>query len=190
MKDRAGKYAEEQEKQITEDIDASMTDFLKWIESINNRKIGDRALSINVERLKRLNCDMHDDVEGYIKRHFEERLIPTDSEIINILAETDDKKRKKNFDAFFERIKHEAVNELIKKMDESVARQSDSVEREIKNRIDEVQSSMQEELNALRELQTAQQTEVSALKAKQLKYMYQAELCDTMSEELKRAENH
>lgn len=188
IRERAANFAREQEEQITKDIDDSMTEFLEWIESINSKKIGGRALSINVERLKRLNRDMHDDVEGFIGRQLNERLVSTDNEVTNILAEPDDKKRKKNFDDFYERIKREAVRELIKKIEESVERQSDSVEREIKNRMDEVQSSMQGELKALRELQTAQQSEASALKEKQLEYMYYLDLCDTMDEELKRAE--
>lgn len=188
MKERARKYAQKQEAEILQDIDDSMKDFLDWLEKINSQKIGGRTLSINVERLQRLNRDMHDDVEGFIGRRLDERLVPTDSEVSSILAERDDKKRKKNFDAFYDRIKRDAVRALIKEIETSVDKQNDSIEREIQNRMDEVQSSMNTELEALQDLQMAQKAEASEVATKQVEYLYRENLTFIMSAELKKAE--
>ncbi|MBR4695472.1 MAG: hypothetical protein IKO94_05265, partial [Selenomonadaceae bacterium] len=68
MRDKAKKDAKEQEEAIIHEIDDSMSGFLQWIEEINHRKIDGRALGINIDRLKKLNKDMHDDVVGFIGR--------------------------------------------------------------------------------------------------------------------------
>ena len=130
---------------------------------------------------------MEDDVVGFIGRRLDDRLVATDSQVSVILAEPDDAKRKKNFDDFYDRIKHDAIRELIKEVESAVDRQSDSIEREIQLRMNEVQSSMKDELNALEELKEAQKSQKSEIFKKQAEYMYYEDLCDIMDENLKRA---
>ena len=187
MREKAKKEAKKQEQEIIKEINDSMSEFLNWLEGINSRKVGGRALSINIDRVKKLNKDMEDDVVGFIGRRLDDRLVATDSQVSVILAEPDDAKRKKNFDDFYDRIKHDAIRELIKEVESAVDRQSDSIEREIQLRMNEVQSSMKDELNALEELKEAQKSQKSEIFKKQAEYMYYEDLCDIMDENLKRA---
>ncbi|MBR3457555.1 MAG: hypothetical protein IKH16_05300 [Selenomonadaceae bacterium] len=188
MRDKAKKDSKEQEEAIIHEIDDSMSGFLQWIEEINHRKIDGRALGINIDRLKKLNKDMHDDVVGFIGRRLDERLVSTDSELATILGDPNDESRKKNFGKFYDRIRKDAIRALIKEVEEAVEKQSSSIEQEIQIRMKEVQSSMRDELRALEDLQKTQRSQKSDLAIRQVDYMYHADLCDTMSEQLGKAE--
>lgn len=186
MRKRSDKDAKKQEEDIITDTNETMEEFIKWIQNdVNKRKIGGKTLSINIDKIRELNDDLRKKIVGFIGKRLADRLIQTDPEVSTILAEYDDAKRKKNFDAFYEDRKREAIRELIKEIETSVREQSDNIEREIQNRIKELNNSMTQETQALEELRKLKSQEDSRLAEKQVEYMYYADLCGIMFNELK-----
>lgn len=184
MKKRADEDARKQEADILKDINETMEDFIDWIKDENKNKYGGISLNINIDRIEKLNNDLRDDVVGFIGRKLSDRLVMTDKELDRILAEPDDGKRSKNFNDFYDRIFRDAIRELIKTIETSVKKQSESIEAEIQIRLKEVNRSLEREVKEFEELQAAVKSEGDALARKQIEYMYQDGLCDVMLKEL------
>ena len=104
---------------------------------------------------------------------------------INQIEELNEALRKKNFDDFYVARKREAIRALIEEIETSVREQSDSIEREIQNRIKELDNNMQQEARAFDDLRKMKIEQDSRLAAKQVEYMYYENLCDIMFDELK-----
>ena len=187
MRKRATEDAKKDEADCLKDIDENIQYFIKLLEEVNSKKYGGRSLNINIDRIKEINGKLRDEVVGFVGRKFDNRLVATDREVAVILEERDNAKRKKNFEAFYQRIRKEALRELIEKIETAVREQSDSIELEIKNRLREVNNNMNEETNAFDELQRIKEQENSQLAIKQIEYMYYDNLCDIMFENLKSA---
>lgn len=185
MRNRSATEAKKQEEDIITDINESMEDFIKWLEDVNKQKIGGRNLNINIDKIKELNEDLRKKVVGFIGKKLDDKLVMTDPEVSTILAELDDAKRKKNFDEFYSNRLHEAIREMIKEIETSVREQSNAIEREIQNRINELNSNMAQETRAFEEIKSLKDKEDSRLAEVQVDYMYYANLCDIMFDELK-----
>lgn len=185
MRQRSDREAQEQENDIITDTNETLDEFIKWIEGVNKTKIGGKNLNINIDKIKELNDALRKKIVGFIGKKLNDRLVMTDPEVSTILAETDNAKRKRNFDDFYNARKREAIRELIKEIETSVREQSESIEREIQNRIKELNNTMAQETQAFEELKKLKEQEDSQLARKQIEYMYYAELCDIMFDELK-----
>ena len=185
MRTRSAAEAKSQEEDIIKDTNETMTEFIEWIRKVNKQKIGGRTLNINVDKIKELNDTLREKIVGFIGKKLDDKLVMTDPEVSTILAETDDAKRKKNFDDFYEKRKREAIRELITEIETSVREQSAAIEREIQNRINELNNNMTQETRSFEELKKLKAQEDSRLAEKQLEYMYYANLCDIMFDELK-----
>lgn len=184
MKKRADEEAKKQEADIIQDINETMEDFIDWIKDENKNKYDGVSLNINTDRIEKLNNDLRDDVVGFIGKKLSDRLVMTDKELDRILSEPDDGNRNKNFNDFYDRILRDAIRELIKTIEESVKKQSESIEAEIQIRLKEVNRSLEREVKEFEELQAAVKSEGDALARKQIEYMYQDALCDVMMNEL------
>lgn len=185
MRNRSAADAKKQEEDIITDINESMKDFIKWLEDVNRQKIGGRNLNINIDKIKELNEALRKKVIGFIGKRLDDKLVMTDPEVSTILAETDDAKRKKNFDDFYDNRLREAIREMIKEIETSVREQSEAIEREIQNRINELNNNMAQETRAFEEIKKLKDKEDSRLAEVQVDYMYYANLCDIMFDELK-----
>lgn len=185
MRNRSATDAKKQEEDIITDINESMKDFIKWLEDVNRQKIGGRNLNINIDKIKELNEALRKKVVGFIGKRLDDKLVMTDPEVSTILAETDDAKRKKNFDDFYDNRLREAIREMIKEIETSVREQSDAIEREIQNRINELNNNMAQETRAFEEIKKLKDKEDSRLAEVQVDYMYYANLCDIMFDELR-----
>lgn len=185
MRNRSATDAKKQEEDIITDINESMKDFIKWLEDVNRQKIGGRNLNINIDKIKELNEALRKKVVGFIGKRLDDKLVMTDPEVSTILAETDDAKRKKNFDDFYDNRLREAIREMIKEIETSVREQSEAIEREIQNRINELNNNMAQETRAFEEIKKLKDKEDSRLAEVQVDYMYYANLCDIMFDELK-----
>lgn len=184
MRTKSGNDANKQEEDIIKEINETMTEFIKWLQDVNKKKYGGRTLNINIEKIKSLNLELHNKVVGFIGKKLDDKLVQTDSEVSIILAEPNDKKRKKNFDDFYQARLRDAIRDLIKMIEVSVREQSESIEQEIKNRIQEVNNSMNEETKAFEELQQMKAEENSRVAEKQIECMYYENLCDIMYDQL------
>ena len=185
MTQRAETNAAEEEKQIVDNVNKTMTEFIDWLKDVNKTKIGGKNLDINIDKIRELNEDLRKKIVGFIGNRLRNRLIPTDKEVSTILGELDDAKRKKNFDNFYAARMHEAIQDLVTEIENSVAEQSEAIEREIQNRIKELNNTMEQETRALEDLKKLKEQEDSRLAEKQVEYMYYADLCDIMFDELK-----
>lgn len=185
MRQRSDKEAREQENDIITDTNETLDEFIKWIQDVNKTKIGGKNLNINIDKIKELNEALRKKIVGFIGKKLDDKLVMTNPEVSTILAETDKATRKKNFDDFYKARKREAIRELITEIETSVREQSESIEREIQNRIRELNNNMAQETQAFEELKKLKEEEDSRLAEKQIEYMYYAELCDIMFNELK-----
>lgn len=185
MRKRSATDAKKQENDIIDDVNETMEEFIKWIQDVNKKKIGDKNLNINVTQIKKLNEDLRKKIVGFIGNKLDDKLVMTDPEVSTILAERDANKRKKNFDDFYNKRKREAIRQLIKEIESSVRSQSDSIEREIQNRIMELDNNMRQEARAFDDLRKMKVEQDSRLSGKQIEYMFYVNLCDIMFDELK-----
>lgn len=185
MRDRAKKNAATEEGQIVDNVNKTMTEFIEWLKDVNRTKIGGKNLDINLDKIRELNEELRKKIVGFIGTKLENRLVQTDNEVSMILAELDDAKRKKNFDDFYAARMHDAIQDLITEIENSVAEQSEAIEREIQNRIKELNNTMEQETRALEDLKKLKEQEDSRLAERQVEYMYYADLCDIMYDELK-----
>ena len=185
MRTRATNEAKKDEADCLKDIDENIQYFVKLLEEVNSKKYGGRSLNININRIKEINDKLHGEVVGFIGRKLDNRLVKTDKELSLILEENDKNKRKKNFNDFYQRVRRDAIRALIEKIETAVREQSESIEREIQNRLKEVNNNMNEETQAFEELQKVKEEENSRIAEKQVEYMYYENLCDIMFDQLK-----
>lgn len=185
MRDRAKKNAAEEEQKIVDNVNKTMTEFIEWLRDVNRTKIGGKNLDINIDKIRELNDDLRKKIVGFIGTKLEDRINSSDKDVSTILGEHDDAKRKKNFDAFYTARMNEAIRDLIDEIESSVREQSDAIEREIQNRIKELNNTMAQETRALEDLKKLKEQEDSRLAERQVEYMYYADLCDIMYDELK-----
>ena len=185
MRKRATTEAGQQEEDIIADVNESMAEFINWVEGINKQKIGGKNLNINISKIRELNENLRRKIVGFIGNRLNDKIVMTDPEVSTILAERDKDKRKKNFDDFYQRRKREAIRALINEIETSVREQSEAIEREIQNRIRELNNNMDQETRAFEELKKLKEKEDSRVAEKQIEYMYYADLCDIMFDELK-----
>ena len=185
MRTRSATEAAKEEGDIIDDVNETMKEFIKWIREINKQKIGGRSLNLNINQIEELNESLRKKIVGFIGKKLEDRLIMTDPEVSTILAERDVAKRKKNFDDFYVARKRDAIRTLIREIETSVREQSDSIEREIQDRIKELDNNMQQEARAFDDLRKMKIEQNSRLAEKQVEYMYYENLCDIMFDELK-----
>ena len=100
------------------------------------------------------------------------------------MKEPDDKTRKKNFDDFVERVRKSAVRDLIQTIEDTVKEQSDAIDREIRSRLHEVNSGMEEEMQAYQELRELKEKRAEELVVRQSEYMFEQTLCDMILDEV------
>ena len=185
MRKRATTDSKKDEESIIVDVNETMTEFIKWVQDVNKQKIAGKNLNINIDKIKELNEELRNKIIGFIGKKLDDKFVMTDPQVSTILAERDATKRKKNFDSFYVERRREAIREMIKEVETSVREQSESIEREIQNRIRELNNNMAQETQALEELKKLKEQEDSRVAEKQVEYMYYADLCDTMFDELK-----
>ena len=117
-------------------------------------------------------------------QRMEDRLVHTDRELSLILQERDKATRDKNFDDFVERVRKSAIRDLIEIIQEAVKAQSDVIDREIRGRLQEVNSSMEEEIKKYQELRELKEKRAEEMAARQSEYMFEHTLCDLLLDEV------
>ena len=185
MKERSNESSSKTEKNIMEYINRSMDSFMIEIEKINQQSFFGEKLNINTKAIREKNEQLNKQVVGCISSVLNTRLVQTDKELSTILAEKDDKKRKKNFDKFVKRVQKSALDKLKTKIEKTVKAQSEVVSNEIKTRQKEVDARMTESIKELTEIMEVKEKSDSDVKKKQIDFMYQSTLCDLLLAEIK-----
>lgn len=184
MKEKMSESTSKQESKIIEYINRSMNSFMKEINELNKKSFGEETLSINVDAIKKKNDSLKKQVIGCVGNVMNARLVSSDKELSTILAEHDDDKRKKNFEAFVKKIKKEALIEFKKVVEKTVQEQSAVVSDEIKSRQKEVNKRLEESISELTSIMEIKKKNTEDLEKKQVQYMYQSTLCDMLLLEL------
>lgn len=183
MKEKMGNATSEQENKIMDYINRSMNTFIREIDDLNKKSFDGESLSINITAIKEKNEALKRQVVGCVGNVMNQRLVQTDRELSVILEERDDKKRKKNFESFVERIKSEALEKFRKEVEKAVKEQSKIVADEIKARQKEVNRRLEESINELTAIMEVKKESSMELERKQIEYMYQSSLCDLLLRE-------
>ncbi len=185
MREVSSSDSKDQEQDLIDDINSSMNEFLEDIEELNKKKFDGESLRINVDLIKEKNEKLKLQVVGSISNELSRRLVMTDRELSAILAEKDDAKRKKNFDAFVQRVKKDSLRKLKENIEKTVAEQSKVVSDEINIRKKEVEQRLNENIKELSEIVEIKKKNSSELEKKQFEYMYQSALCSILLDENK-----
>ena len=184
MKENIRKSTEVMEQELMDDINQSIDSLIKHLDEFNKIKFGEKFLNLNVAGLRKETDVLKQQVKGHIGDVMDERLVLTDKELSIILAERDDKKRAKNFDAFCMKIKKQALSSLKEKIEATVNKQSLMVRKEIETRLREVDNNMKKEYNSYLEVLNNKKKGEEALELSQMKYMYAYALNDILIDEI------
>lgn len=187
MKEKAHREGMELGKEIFERINIFMKQFVDHLEAINAGTYGGKQLNLKINVIKKELEKLSGEVQNFIGDRLDERLVLTDKELSVILEEHDDKKRAKNFNAFYVRIHKQAVRDLIEKIEEVIKRQYALVDGEIRSRLEEVNADMKKADESYKELERMMEEKDTALAAKQVDNMYIIGLSDVVLDELKSA---
>jgi len=184
IKEKNEESTSKQESNIIEYINRSMNSFINEVSEFNKQSYSGKSLSINTELLNKKNEELKGHVVGCIGNEMNKRLVQTDKELSTILAEKDDEVRRKNFDAFINKVKIQALNEFKKEVERTVKLQSDVVYKEINTRLLEINKSMGDSIDALTEIMDSKKKSDEELEKMQMKYMYQSSLCSLLLDEV------
>ncbi len=185
MKSRANEEGKKIGDEAFSSINQYMSEFIQHLKKINSGTYGGKKLNIKMDVIEQEIDKLRNEVSNFIGDRLNDRLILTDSELSLILAEHNDKKRSKNFDDFYARVHKQAVLDLVGKIEEVIAKQFAMVDTEIRTRLQEVDSSMQEALQSYNDAEKLKEQQDSALAQKQIDCMYRVTIADIMSDELK-----
>ncbi len=185
MKSRANDEGKKIGDEAFSSINQYMSEFIQHLKKINSGTYGGKKLNIKMDVIEQEIDKLRNEVSNFIGDRLNDRLILTDSELSLILAEHDDKKRSRNFDDFYARVHKQAVLDLVGKIEEVIAKQFAMVDTEIRTRLQEVDSSMQDALKSYNDAEKMKEQQDSALAQKQIDCMYRVTVADILSDELK-----
>lgn len=184
MKEGIRKSSEKKEQEIINHINKSMDELLTFLESINKKQFGGKTLNINIKGIKEKNNALAKEVVGYIGNIMDDRLVLTDKELSIILEERNDEKRGRNFDAFCKKIQNQALSGLSKKIESTVRKQEETITKEIKIRLEEVDKSMKEATLTYNEILQTKKNNESKLEEVRIKHIYKNELSNILLDQL------
>lgn len=169
------------EKGLMDFMDSGTNEIIDEIERHNVDDFDGKSLNINIKGIRQKNEALKKDVIGHFGDDIDKRLVQTDKELSLILKEKDDKKRKRNFDDFVKRVYDDAFANLKKQIEKTVNEQRETIEQEIKTRLEEVNKSMSTAENSYNEI-LAKKEKNEDMAAKQINIMYENELFSILGE--------
>lgn len=181
IKENTRIHTSEIEKKIIDFMDNGTNEIIAEIEKHNVDDFGGKSLNINIKGIRQKNEALKKDVIGHFGDDIDKRLVQTDKELSLILKEKDDKKRKRNFDDFVKRVYDDAFANLKKQIEKTVNEQRETIEQEIKTRLEEVNKSMSTAENSYNEI-LAKKEKNEDMAAKQINIMYENELFSILGE--------
>ena len=177
-------YWRKNEKGLLDYINSRMNSFLEDLKNLNMREFGGRPLNIDLEGIKERSDKLEEEVIGHVGNVLHARLVLTDAELKVILEERDDAKRKTGFDSFCKRVEQSAKESLLKKIDACIKAQQRDFERTVKNRLEEVNSLVQQQEEAYATMLANKQRSDKEAKAAQMPHLYVSGICQFMTEDM------
>ena len=127
------------EQELANCINGSTEELKAFLNQFTVEKYARHALKFDIENLDTLTKKFVSELGGFISAKIKRRLVREDKEVVVILAEINDDNRKKNLDAFCERLFRNALKDLISKTETFFQSLAESVARDI--------STLQEKLD-------------------------------------------
>lgn len=186
MKEKSEQSSKDVESKIMKYINSSLDSFMEEIEDINKQSFFGEKLNINTTAIREKNDALNEQVVGCVSTVMNTRLVQTDKELSTILEERDDKKRKKNFEDFTDKVKKQALSKLKVQIEKTVNAQSEVVSAEIKIRQKEINYRLEETIRELTEILDVKKKNDEELEKKQVSIMYESALCDLLLAEVGR----
>lgn len=180
FKKQQRKISEKTEEEIADAIASSSETFIQYIEKVNERSFNGFALNLNIPEIKKENEKLKNSIKGTVAAQMDSRLVESDPDLSEIFDISDDKKRKKEFDAFCKQVKKESGIILRNKIERTVNTQNASIRKKIQSRIDTVKELADNSTYELQKLQA--EKEKGDQKVSSVKYdlMYISELCSIL----------
>lgn len=172
------------EKELLDFINGRMKGFYEGLKKINQQQFGGRTLNIDLEGIKARSDKLEEEVIGHVGTVLHSRLVLTDAELKVILEERNDAKRKTGFDSFCKRVEQSAKESLLKKIDACIKAQQRDFERTVKNRLEEVNSLVQQQEEAYATMLANKQRSDKEAKAAQMPHLYVSGICQFMTDDM------
>lgn len=179
---KAEKSTKKSEQKILVCVEKSMERLLNEMEDANKKKFGGRELNINIDGIRAQNDALKREVIGFMGAYMSSHLVQTDPELSLILKEPDDKKRHKNFDTFYKRIRKDAIGKLADKISQTVKSQQAVIEKEITSRLNEVDAEMKEAETSYIKMQQAKYEGEESVAKDRANHLYAHELVEILLE--------
>ena len=184
MKEHRTKVAEKAEEEVKTIVKDRMDGFIAEIKKVNENSYGSRSLNINIKGIEEQRDALLNQIPGTIGGVLYERLTLTDKELSVILAERNDEARDKAFQDFCNNLEKESKEKLKKKIKEVVKEQQELVAKEIKNRLAEVEGSMNTSIKELERVKDASDKGTVEKEKEQLELMYKHGIYDLLASKL------
>lgn len=139
-------------------------------------------MNIKMDVIERELHNLENEVTEFVGNRMDERLVLTDPKLSVILANEDDAERKRRFDEFYVTIHRLAVKDLGQEIKTVIAKQFAIVNKEIRDRLDEVDQSMKDALDEYRQAEKMKMEKNDDLSYKQIEYMYRIDLARILDE--------
>ncbi|WP_296919817.1 hypothetical protein [Megasphaera sp.] len=182
MKERARIDGEQIGKEAYSQINVFLNNFIDHLWKINDGVYGGKKLNIKMDVVERELNKLEDEVTEFVGNRMDERLVLTDPKLSVILANEDDEERKRRFDEFYVTIHRAAVRDLSQEIKTVIAKQFVIVNKEIRDRLDEVDQSMKDALDEYRQAEKMKMEKNNDLSSKQIEYMYRIDLARILDE--------
>lgn len=182
MKERARIDGEKIGKEAYGQINVFLNQFVSYLWKINDGVYGGKKLNIKMDVIERELHNLENEVTEFVGNRMDERLVLTDPKLSVILANEDDAERKRRFDEFYVTIHRLAVKDLGQEIKTVIAKQFAIVNKEIRDRLDEVDQSMKDALDEYRQAEKMKMEKNDDLSYKQIEYMYRIDLARILDE--------
>ena len=184
MKDEYENKAAVQERDLMDQLNATMDKFIDELVVMNKEKYSGRTLNINIEAIRKKREALSQEVVGFIGTRLHDRIVTTDPELAPILKEKDDKKRNANVKKFCEKVLKDAKSDLKTKIKDTVKEQELVVRKELENRLAEINNSLAQSTAAYNELLAATEKDVKEQERLKLQYMYEYDIYNVIDDQV------
>lgn len=128
---RAQERAKVPDRELADYAKTGAAELKDLLNSFIAEEYAGRKLTFDVKNLDALTKNFVDNLNGFVGARVCKRLVPEDKEVVVILSEPDAAKRKKNFDAFNERLFQNALKDLLTAIKEFYRALADSFKRDV-----------------------------------------------------------
>ena len=163
-------------------VNEAMDSLLRQLEQLNHRSIKGTCLDIDIESLKDEFKKLDGNIIGCAGSHFNDRLVQTDTELKPILDDRDDKKRESDLNAFCNRLQHEVIAELKKRIQKNIEERKELLRKIISERLGEIEKNLRQMASAYQSLLMTKKGDLDNYEKLLTSHIYMYSLCKLLME--------